>query len=335
MRLLFSLIFGWCLCNTLFAGSDKFRVVFYNVENFFDCQDDTLKQDEEFLPGGLRGWSQARFYAKAGKIARVLASIGENGFPDLVGMAEVENDHCLNLLTRYSPLKNAGYSYIHEESPDLRGVDVCLLYNRYRFTVLKHQALRIVFPEDTIRKTRDVLFVTGLTSGGDTLHLFVCHFPSRLGGQARSESSRRYVAASLRQQTDSILRQNQCAKILIMGDFNDYPDDVAIHKELGAGLSPPVSNSPALFNLMSGFLHKPDVGTHKNQGEWGCLDQMIVSTSLFCQVVTTAIFAPDFLLTEDVPNLGKKPFRTYEGMRFSGGYSDHLPVWTDIRMPCH
>jgi len=326
----FLFFFLWCttfICN----GREGFRVVFYNVENFFDCSHDSLKSDQEFLPGGIRGWTPSRYFRKAGNIARVLAAVGEDCFPEIVGMAEVENDACLKTLVYSSPLKNAGYSFIHEESEDIRGVDVCLLYNRYRFKMLGHQVLKICFEGESLKKTRDVLHVWGKASTGDSLHLFVCHFPSRLGGETESETYRLQVAKTIRAAVDSIFNHNPTANILIMGDFNDYPSNKSLSVELNAKDPTRIEQSlKTVYNLMLPMDGVPGIGTNKHLSEWGILDQLIVSSNLLSKTKGAHIFSPDFLLLEDDRWLGKKPFRTFNGMVYQGGYSDHLPVWLDI-----
>ena len=312
------------------SARDGLRVMFYNVENFFDCKHDSLKSDFEFLPGGIRGWTPARFWKKTGQIAKVISAVGENKFPEIVGLAEVENENCIQSLIKGSPLKNAGYSSVHDESSDSRGIDVCLLYNRYLFTVIRHISFRVVFPENPGKRTRDVLYVCGRTSSGQVLHLFVCHFPSRLGGELESENSRRTVAKMIREKVDSIFLVQKESDILIMGDFNDYPANRSLSVDLMAGI--PVSNpeNHKLYNLMLPFSGNPDVGTNKYQAEWNILDQMMVSGSLLKRTEGAHIFDADFLLIQDERWLGRKPFRTYHGMAYQGGFSDHLPIYADF-----
>jgi len=321
------LFYGLCFCC---FSREAFRIVFYNTENFFDCRHDSLKSDEEFLPGGIRGWTPSRYFKKAGNIARVLAAIGDDAFPDMVGLAEIENDACLKTLVYSSPLKNAGYSFVHEESEDSRGVDVALLYNRYTFRLLGHEAISIIFKDEPSKKTRQVLHVWGRVPSGDSLHVFVCHFPSRLGGETESETYRRQVASRVRSAVDSIFAVQPSANIVVMGDFNDYPSNVSLSKDLRA-LDP--SNKPnegELYNLMLPMDGQPGLGTNKQQSEWGILDQLILSARLRLKTTGAHIFSPDFLLLPDERWLGKKPFRTYNGMVYQGGYSDHLPVWLDL-----
>ena len=311
-------------------SQDNVRALFYNVENYFDCDDDSLKNDAEFLPGGIRGWTPSRFWKKTGNIARVLAFAGENGFPAIVGMAEIENDKCLDKLTKWSPLRNAGYSYIHYESPDVRGIDVCLLYNPFIFKPIYHRPYSIEFKNELNRKTRDVLYVCGEIYSGSQLHLFVCHLPSRLGGELETESNRCQVAATIRKAVDSIFLQIPDANILIMGDFNDTPVNKSIAEVLRAKAPVKEPESGQLYDMMLSLMNVAEVGTHKNQAEWALLDHMIVSGNLLKKAGPAMILKSDFLLMTDRRWLGMKPFRTYHGMKYQGGYSDHLPVYLDL-----
>jgi len=318
----------WCLlpCH----ARNSFRVMFYNVENFFDCKHDSLKNDYEYLPGGIRGWTPAKFWKKTGNIAKVIATIGVDKFPEIVGMAEVENEACLRSLVCTSPLKNAGYSYIYQESPDERGIDVCLLYNRYLFSVICYKAIRVTFKKDSSKKTRDVLYVCGKTYMDDTLHIFVSHFPSKMGGDLESEPYRRDVAILIREKVDSILLIQEKSNILIMGDFNDTPGNHSMVADLQAGMPVTEHDDRALYNLMSPMDGNFGKGTNKHQGDWNILDQMLVSGNLLKLTKEAHIFDADFLLVPDERWMGRKPFRTYNGMVYQGGFSDHLPVYMDI-----
>jgi len=331
------LIFCLFLCVTACCNGQEetVRIAFYNVENLFDTDDDSLTQDEEYLPSGIRGWTPTRFWNKAGNIARVLAVLD---FPALVGMAEVENDACLSKLTRASPLKTAGYAYVHYDSPDPRGIDVALLYNPYLFTPLRHHPIHIEFPDNPDKKTRDVLYVCGVLFGVDTLHVYVCHFPSRLGGEKATESLRCYVASCIRAHIDSVLAVSPAAKVVVMGDFNDYPDSkslqLLVNGRKGGAVSTAVSGR--MVNLMdSGKVTTVKGtkanGTHKYQAEWGYLDQVLVSDSLVPLLASIRVCDNAFLLQPDKTWFGEKPFRTYNGMVWQGGYSDHLPVVMTIR----
>lgn len=330
MKKLLNIFVLFTLYSLLCPAREGLRVMFYNVENYFDCNHDSLKSDDDFLPGGIRGWTPTRFWKKTGNIAKVIAAVGGDKFPEIVGLVEVENEYCIKSLIYGSPLKNAGYSYIHAESPDARGIDVCLLYNRYLFSVIRQAPISVRFKEDPSKRTRDVLYVCGKTHSGDTLHIFVCHFPSRLGGALESEIFRRDVAKLIRKKVDSILTINEKSKVLIMGDFNDYPTDRSLSLDLRAGMPVSGAENKSLYNLMLPFHGNPEVGTNKFQAEWGILDQILVSGSLLKQTKDAHIFDADFLLIQDERWMGRKPFRTYHGMAYQGGFSDHLPVYMDI-----
>jgi len=320
----------FCLLSQAGLARDGIRVMFYNAENFFDCNHDSLKNDYEFLPGGIRGWTPTRFWKKAGNIAKVVAAVGGDKFPEIIGLAEVENENCIQSLLRGSPLKNATYSYVHEESPDTRGVDVCLLYNRYLFEVLNHKALTVTFKNEQDKKTRDVLYVFGKAYPNDSLHIFISHFPSRLGGALESEIYRRQVATMIRQKIDSLFCLYPNPKIIVMGDFNDYPTDRSLSMDLKAGSPEIVPDSMKIYNLMLPLDGNPEQGTNKHLADWGILDQILVSGELLRHSRGVHIFDADFLLLEDQRWLGRKPFRTYHGMVYQGGFSDHLPVYVDF-----
>lgn len=306
----------------------------YNVENLFDTQHDTLKHDDEYLPGGLRGWSYARYQQKLTHIAQVVAAVGEWNPPALIALCEIENRHCLLDLVRYSHLQQLHYQIIHYESDDARGVDVALLYQQRFFRLISSRPIRFALPSG--KATRDILYAYGSLPCGDTLHVFVNHFPSRLGGELESEPNRLFAAARLREAVDSVQAVDSAALILIMGDFNDYPDNRSMRQVLGAE---PVGDSLAvdrLYNLTYALHQQGEIGSYRHDGQWGMLDQIVVSGALLMGAKCTAVaadgvrvFAPDWLLEDDKP-LGRKPFRTYVGMKFNGGYSDHLPVFFDL-----
>jgi predicted extracellular nuclease len=304
----------------LYLSAQPLRLAFYNVENFFDCEDDSLTADEEFLPGGLRGWTPTRFWQKAGHISRVMAYLK---FPVLVGLAEVENEACLSRLTRASPLKQAGYAFIHRESPDPRGIDVALLYNPYLFQPLHDTVLVARFDGQPTKRSRDVLVVKGYLYGVDTLHVLVCHLPSRLGGEKATSPLRRQVARTMRVYVDSLLTINPQTMVLIMGDFNDEADSPSLAVELG--------RESSLFNLTLLMRDQGIKGTHKHQSDWAFLDHILVSPALLERLDTVVVADPPFLLQTDKTWLGIKPFRTYHGMVWQGGYSDHLPLYLDVK----
>ena len=172
-------------CTLSFAQQIRFRVVSWNVENLFDIHHDSLKNDREFLPDALRHWNYTRYKKKLTDMARVITAVGEWEPPALVGLCEVENDTVLRDLTRRSPLKELNYRYVMTDSPDLRGIDVALLYQRDLFKLLSFRSVSIP-PLKQFRPTRDLLHVSGLLLTGDTLDVFVCHLPSRRSKRIRT-----------------------------------------------------------------------------------------------------------------------------------------------------
>jgi predicted extracellular nuclease len=314
----------------------NFKVMCYNVENYFDCVDDSLTNDSEYLPGGMRGWNNTRYQKKQANIAKVIVAVGGWEAPALVGLCEIESRKCMIDLTRRSGLRSLNYKFIHHESPDARGVDVALLYQPQVFRPIHDEPIRISFPNAPQSKTRDVLFVSGIVPSGDTLHVFVCHFPSRLGGELESEDRRMHVASVVRAKVDSIYSVVPNPKIVIMGDFNDYPTNRSMLEVLKAKPLNEKIKPENLYNLMFD-LHTKGKGSHKHNGEWGALDQIIVSGSLlepeqsfFTLRTDVHIFDAPFLLENDKTFLGKQPFRTYVGMKYQDGFADHLPVYVDF-----
>ncbi len=323
-------------CNAQSLQKSCFRIVSYNVENYFDCIDDSLTNDSEYLPGGMRGWNNEKYRNKQVNIAKVIAAIGGWDAPAIVGLCEIESRKGLLDLTTGNAMKNFGYKFIHYESPDARGVDVALLYKPEMFKPAHHEPVKINFPGEPNAKTRDILYVKGKANYETDLHVFVCHFPSRLGGELESEERRMFVASVLKHKTDSIFAAELQPNILIMGDFNDYPTNKSMSEVLKA-LSPSGKiYENELYNLMFP-LHQAGKGSHKHEAEWGALDQIIVSGNLldptqkfYTLTTDVQIFEAPFLLVPDEKFLGKKPFRTYEGMKYTGGFADHLPVFVDF-----
>lgn len=326
----------------LIAQTDfPFRVMCWNVENLFDTRHDSLKNDYEFLPDALRHWDYYRYKKKLINIARVITAVGEWTPPALVGLCEVENDSVMRDLVRYSPLKEQGYRYVMTQSADERGIDVALLYQRDRFKLLFHRSIPTGTFTPQHRPTRDILHVCGLLSTGDSLDVLVVHLPSRSGGAKASEPYRLFVAKKIRSAADSILSARLHPQLIIMGDFNDYPDNKSITEVLGALVPPPHPESLQLYHLLAQKVKngKHDFGSYKYQGEWGLLDHLIVSGTLlnasapfFTNEKKASVARLPFLLSDDEKYGGKQPFRTYSGIKYLGGYSDHLPIYADFEL---
>ena len=304
------------------AGAQTLTVVELNCENLFDCQHDSLKQDTEFLPEATRHWTRKRYWQKLNNIAQELLSTCDDGIPDLIALCEVENDSVLHDLSRRSLLRNAGYEYVMTDSPDLRGIDVALLYSPVSFALIGTHGLRVM-PVEGMRPTRDILYVSGRVLSGDTLHLFVVHAPSRYGGERHSRPFRQAVAERLCQSVDSIRAISPDASILVAGDFNDEADGPIVT----------YIGQHGLVNLTKDARGQNDVkGTYRYQGQWGSIDHILGSPYIYNKVEKVYIHAPKFLLEEEKTYGGVRPRRTYNGMRYQQGYSDHLPLVLRLRL---
>lgn len=313
------------------------RIMFYNVENLFDTENDSLKNDEEFLPNGMKFWTPKRYYTKLNQIATTVVSLGGWLPPQIIGLCEIENRKVLDDLCKKTGLKNFNYRIVHKESPDRRGIDVALLYQKSWFKPISYKAIEVKFPFNPGSTTRDILYVKGFTRNKDTLHLFVNHWPSRWGGQMETEQKRMQAASTLKASVDSIFAQHHKAKIVIMGDFNDYPENKSLKETLNANVDFKAIENNKLYNLSAFIQQTKKIGTHKHQADWGVLDQIIVSGALLnaqfglkTNKEQVGIFFADFLLVDDETYTGKKSYRTYLGYKYLGGYSDHLPVFLDL-----
>ena len=239
-----------------------------------------------------------------------------NPVPDFVAMCEVENDSVMFDLTKRSLLRNAGYEYVMTSSPDERGIDVALLYQPASFALLHSHSIRIKPLPDT-RPTRDILYASGLVITGDTLHVFVVHAPSRRGGEQVSRPYRLQVASQLAEAVDSVYAISRDAKIIIAGDFNDYADSPALQHLYEHHLINITADAKGSHGAKA---------TYRWHGEWRSLDQILCSPSLAARKQSSVIGDLPFLLEDDEKYGGKKPYRTYLGPRYLGGYSDHLPL---------
>jgi hypothetical protein len=309
------------------VSGQEFSVMFYNVENLFDTVDDTLKNDDEFLPGGERRWTSYRYHKKLNAIARAVAAAGEWELPALIGLCEVENEEVLKDLIYGTILSAGNYGIVHRDSPDPRGIDLALLYRRDRFRVTDARAWLPDSPDSLPVTTRNLLYIK-VNDAEDTLHMVLCHLPSRRGGVLAAERLRERMIRLAADRVDSIMSSSGGrAAVIVMGDFNATPQNEMMTVLTGAG---------NLVNL-SALLSEEGKGSYKYQGKWEMIDQVLVSPALTdssgvwrtepaCFRVVDALF----LLTGDETYPGSKPFPTYGGYRWSGGYSDHLPVLVRI-----
>lgn len=295
-------------------SGQSLRVGFWNVENLFDLEDDPTTNDEEFALGGRKNVTKEIYDLKLKNCAEVLSDIDA----DVLGLCEVENYFVLDELNQAYSGRN--YKIIHFDSPDGRGIDNALLYDPDIFTVLETRAIQNRLPGGKL--TRDILYVLGEYKGYE-LHIFVNHWPSNYGGKEQAIPKRRATARLLVNEVGKILSLKPDAEIILIGDFNEGPMDNNV-RELA---------SVNMINLMMPMVGKPKIGTYVYKGEDLFLDQIIVSSGLRDKVGLTSGEA----MILDKPKYRQQkgdyvhyPFRFWAGNRLLGGYSDHLPVFTEI-----
>ncbi len=324
------------------SEGERYRIAFWNVENFFDTYRDTLKDDAEYTPDGGKHWNSKRYATKRQQLYKTIVAMAEGTdetdetdetcMPVVVGLAEVENGRVLRDLCQGTPLRRYDYRYIHYDSPDVRGSDVALLYRPARFNVLHHRALPL---SDTAAGfyTRDLLEVMGNTCKGDTLILYVCHFPSKRGG-AEAEGRRHVVAKRLRSLMDSAAVLYPTAIVVAMGDFNATMEEPCLTQSLGIEPHADSADRQPFVNLMA--TSPRHEGTYNYQGTWSYIDHFFVSSKAVApaqpgmlRVVggKAQVCRNSFLLMENPRRLDSKPRPTYQGPKYVGGASDHLPIF--------
>lgn len=298
------------------APQDSLRLMFWNVENFFDWRNDSTSVSEaEFSSRGARRWTRKRFYSKADAIAKSIlwTAAQEGGLPDAIGLAEVENAFVLRRLLQETALRKLDYRIVHFDSPDPRGIDVALLYRSSRLELISAKACHLYAEDRSVLPTRDILLAQ-FSRGGRLLSLLVNHHPSKFGGAAVSEPRRRQAVVRLKALADSLVR---AGPVVAMGDFNDTPEK-PLYRQL----------APTLRNLAEP-LHQKGEGSIKYRGKWELIDMFFVSDA--CGPAEMKILRIPFLLVPDKAFAGDKPLRTYSGPRYIGGVSDHCPIWLNLQ----
>ena len=312
-------------------------VAFYNLENLFDTENDPITFDDDRTPEGKDRWTQEIYADKLLKMASVIAQIGPpeaTTAPALVGVAEIENRKVLEDLVNQTPLKQSHYGIVHYDSPDRRGIDVGLLYDPKLFQVVSSKVyeLKLYDPERENRRiyTRDQLLVSG-NLAGERMHVLVNHWPSRSGGEALTRPRRMAAAALNKRIIDSILSEDPYAKIISMGDLNDDPKDKSLKKILKTKAKPEEVGLQGIFNPME-RMAKRGQGTLAYRDSWNLFDQFLLSAAWLqrdyehFQYYKAGIFNKRFLQTPEGPYKGY-PFRSFANGKYTGGYSDHFPVY--------
>jgi endonuclease/exonuclease/phosphatase family metal-dependent hydrolase len=304
------------------ADRGDIRIMFNNVENAFDIFNDPLTEDDEFLPGGLMRWNQTRYSKKINSLYKTIVAAGEWSPPEIVAFCEIENRKVLEDLVYGTFISKYNYGIVHENSPDRRGIDVCLIYRK---EAIKLAGYDYLVPAISDFFSRSILYARFVTDQ-DTLHFFVNHWPSRKGGVLATVDMRLKIAEMLKRKVDSLLERSAGkAKIIITGDFNSTPADQEIKLLLSSGAA------SGMINLTTAKAGSE--GTYKYMGSWEMIDQMIVSEyllesdrGLYTEKNSFSVLNKDFLMVKDPNYPGMMPFATYRGYRYQGGFSDHLPV---------
>lgn len=308
-------------------------VGFYNVENLYDTLDAPDTDDAEWLPGAPKLWNASRYRTKLAHLSRVIGEMAKDVHPDglaCLGLCEIENTAVLEDLVKQPSIADRGYRIVHHDGPDRRGVDVAFLYNPKHFKYIHHKAYPLIDPQDTSFRTREQLVVTGILDG-DTVSCIMAHWPSRRGGEKRSQP-KRFLAAQLgRHITDSLLAINASARIIYMGDLNDDPVDASVRRIFGATNDRTMATPAKFFDPMYD-LYQKGIGSLAWSDSWNLFDQMLLSPALAngtdggLRYYGTRVFNEEYLRQQD-GNFKGYPFRIYVGDNFTGGYSDHFPVF--------
>jgi hypothetical protein len=312
-------------------------VAFYNLENLFDTENDPLTYDDDRTPDGKDHWTEEIYQDKLKNMAKVMAEIGaevSGSAPTIIGVCETENRKVLEDLVNQETLVEQDYGIIQFDSPDRRGIDVALLYKKKLFTPTHYKAKELLIYDDNDKSkrvfTRDQLVVSGMLDG-EKIHLIVNHWPSRSGGEKRSRSKRIKAAKLNRQIIDSIFSDDPYAKIITMGDFNDDPANPSVKDHLNAKRKANNLDIKELYNPMED-LAKQGYGSLAYRDSWNLFDQIIISTELTKKDFSSyrfyqaGIYNKTYLVNAHGRYKGY-PYRSFASGSYTGGYSDHFPVY--------
>lgn len=326
------------LCSFVNVAQTKapITVAFYNCENFFDTKDDPKKKDDEYLPEAASKWDETRYNNKIQKVAQVLDStVAGPALPNLVGLVEIENNEVLQDLLAKSQFSTKNYGSLSTDSPDERSIDCGLLYDKTVFSLVDFKELNATNSALGDYKTRNILFATLKATNGDVFYVFVNHWPSRREGEKESEPRRIYAAEQVRNKINELQKKDPKAKVIVMGDFNDHPDNSSILNTLKANDTPKEKGD--LYNAFY-TLDKEKQGTHYYNKEWRVLDQIIVSQGLLgakkgysFDPKNAHILRKDFVLFKNAKTGEERPNRTYGSEnKYFNGYSDHLAIYVEL-----
>jgi endonuclease/exonuclease/phosphatase family metal-dependent hydrolase len=327
------------ISTMIYAQKKKFKIHtlgFYNLENLFDTINDPLKFDEYSPIMELKTNREAAYLQKVKNMARVVSQIGKavtQNAPAIIGVCEVENRNVLEDLVNDSLLTKKNYGIVHYESPDARGIDVALLYQKNLFVPIGSRTYQLKIYDDRNGKrvtTRDQLLVSGLLEG-DLIHVIVNHWPSRRGGEARSRPKRMAAGKLNKRIVDSLQTQDPYAKIIIMGDLNDNPNNASLKEALNTQRKRKKVRFKGLYNPFENF-YRDGLGTTAYRDNWSLFDQIIISKPLLEKEYSSfryykaGIFNKNYLITTNGKYKGY-PFRSWKNSGFTNGFSDHFPVY--------
>ncbi len=331
------LVFGACC-----FAQKPYKVVFYNLENFFDTINDPETHDDEFTPEGPKKWTETKYRKKLSNIERVLFDIAaiDKEYPAVIGVSEVENRSVLEDIVSTPKMLPGNYRIVHYDSPAPRGVDVAFLYRPDVFKLEGSEAIRTEIPGLPNFRTRDIVTMWG-TIEQEPFYFMVAHWPSRLGGKDASAPRREAVGAQMRRIADSVLAVNPATKIVAMGDFNDDPTDSSILEALGAKAKLKELQEGDFFNPYYAML-RAGMGTLAYGDAWNIFDNIVVTENLTdsgqqgLKLLRSPdskfygnIFRQNYMIQKSGQYKGY-PLRTFVGNAFQGGYSDHFPVFIYI-----
>ncbi|TYB76020.1 endonuclease/exonuclease/phosphatase family protein [Bizionia saleffrena] len=311
-------------------------VAFYNLENLFDAVDDTSKNDEASPIMEIKSDREGIYKKKVRNMAKVISDIGlsdTGNSPAVIGICEVENRTVIEDLANAPELLNKDYGIVHFDSPDRRGIDVALMYQKDLFQLISKSAHTLKIFDNASRKriyTRDQLLVTGKLDG-ETMHFIVNHWPSRRGGEERSRAKRVAAAKLSKHIIDSLQVIDPYAKIIIMGDLNDNPNNASVKDVLKAERKKKQVALKGIYNPMI-TLFKKGQGSNAYRDSWSLFDQMMLTKPFIeegyqsFKFYKAGIFNKNYLINTTGRYKGY-PFRSFGNGSFTEGYSDHFPVY--------
>jgi len=305
------------ILSTFLYCEEPLSIGFWNVENLFDLYNDPLKNDDEFAIGGKKNVDQQIYDLKLKNCSEVLSDLDV----DILGLCEVENMQVLKDLNKF--YNNRNYSIIHYDSPDKRGIDNALLYDKNRFSIISSNAIANTLKNGIT--TRDILYVVGEYQN-TLLHIFVNHWPSNYGGKEKAIPKRTSTAELIIREIELIKKVDKHAEIILLGDFNENPDDINIKLLEQIGLT----------SLMKPLLGQPKIGTYVYRNKDYFYDQIIINNQL--KDIRNLSIVSESLYILDLPkyrqqegNYKHYPFRFWAGNRLLGGFSDHLAIKVKLK----